>query len=172
MNLKQGGNTMKKLLVAVALSFVLIFTPSVYAALTLMDIGADELLKVYFNDDRPTGGNNLTMKLYCTNVTPADTNTAGSYTECAGGGYAAKTLTNGSWVVTTGNDPSDAVYAEQTYTFTGALTTNTTIYGYFVVDADGTLVWAELLGSTFTPANNGDNVKITPKFQLSKGTPS
>lgn len=172
MNLKQGGSTMKKLFLAVALSFVLIFTPSVYAALTLMDIGADEFLKVYFNDDRPTGGNNLTLKLFCLDVTPADTNTAGTYTECAGGGYAAKTLTNGSWVVTTGNDPSDATYAEQTFTFTGALTTNTTIFGYFVIDADGTLIWAEKLGSTFTPANNGDNVKITPKFQLSKGTPS
>lgn len=159
---------------AILLSVMLMIalTAPAQAALTLMDIGADEFLKVYFNNTRPAGGNNLTLKLYCTNVTPADTNTAASYTECAGGGYAAKTLTNGSWTVTTANDPSDAVYAEQTYTFTGALTTNPTIYGYYVVDADNTLVWAELFGSTFTPANNGDNVKVTPKCQLSKGTPS
>jgi hypothetical protein len=163
---------MKRLIVLLAMVCSIVLTVPSYAALTLMDIGADEFLKVYFNDDRPTGGNNLTLKLFCTDVTPADTNTAGTYTECTGGGYASKTLTNGSWTVSTGNDPSDAVYAEQTFTFTGVLTTNTTIYGYFVVDADGTLIWAEKLGSTFTPANNGDNVKITPKFQLSKGTPS
>lgn len=141
-------------------------------ALVLADIGADEFLKVYFNDDRPAGGNDLTLKLFATNTTPADTDTAGTYTEANGGGYSAKTLTNGSWTVSTGNDPSDAVYAEQTFTFTGPLTTNTTIYGYFVVDADGTLVWAEKFATSFTPTNNGDQLKLTPKFQLSKGTPS
>ena len=141
-------------------------------ALVLVDVGADEFLKVYFNDDRPTGGNNLTLKLFATDVTPADTDVAGTYTEATGGGYAALPLTNGSWTVTVGNDPSDAVYAQQTFTFTGALTTNPTVYGYFVVDADGTLVWAERLTAAFTPANNGDNIKITPKFQMSKGTPS
>lgn len=141
-------------------------------ALILADVGADELLKVYFNDDRPTGGNNLTLKLFCNDVTPIDTHTAGSYTEASGGGYAAKTLTNGSWTVTVGNDPSDATYAQQTFTFTGALTTNPTIYGYFVVDGDGTLIWAEVFAAAFTPANNGDQVKVTPQFQLSKGTPT
>jgi len=141
-------------------------------ALTLVDVGADEILKTYFNNTRPAGGNNHTLKLFATDVTPVDTHTAGSYTEAAGGGYASKTLTNGSWTVTTGNDPSDATYAQQTITFTGALTTNPNVYGYFVVDADGVLIYAEKLTAPFTPANNGDNIKITPKFQLSKGTPS
>jgi len=141
-------------------------------ALVLADIGADEILKTYFNNTRPSGGNNLTLKLFATDVTPADTNTAGSFTEANGGGYSAKTLNNGSWTVNAANDPSDAVYAEQTFTFTGPLTTNGTIYGYYVVDADGTLIWAEKFAATFTPANDGDQLKLTPKFQLSKGTPS
>jgi hypothetical protein len=163
---------MKRLLVVLILISVLMFSGIAQAALVLSDVGADVVLKGFFNDSWASGGRNLTLKLYCTNVTPADTNTAGSYTACTGGGYADKTLTNGSWTVSTGNDPSDATYAEQTFTFTGVLTTNTTIYGYYVLDADGVLVWAELLGSTFTPANNGDNVKLTPRFQLSKGTPN
>ncbi len=141
-------------------------------ALVLADVGADEILDTYFNNGRPAGGNSLTLKLFATNVTPADTNVAGDFTEATGGGYSAKTLTNGSWTVSSANDPSDAVYAEQTFTFTGALTTNGTIYGYFVVDADGTLIWAEKFATTFTPTNNGDQLKLTPKFQLSKGTPS
>ena len=139
-------------------------------ALVLTDLGADEILKTYFNNARPAGGNNLTLRLFCNDVTPAQTGT--SYTEATGGGYAAKTLTNGSWTVATANDPSDAVYAEQTFTFTGALTTNTTVYGYYVTDADNTVLWAETLTAAFTPANNGDNIKITPKFQLSSGTPA
>ena len=139
-------------------------------ALVLTDVGADELLKVYFNDDRPTGGNDLTLRLFVNDVTPGQAGI--SYTEAAGGGYAAVTLTNGSWTVNTANDPSDATYAQQTITFTGALTTNTTVYGYYVTDADDTVVWAERLTGSITPANNGDNIKITPKFQLSSGTPS
>ena len=141
-------------------------------ALILADVGADELLKIVFNNDRAAAGNNLTLKLFVSNTTPTQTSTAGSFTEAAGGGYVAKTLTMGSWTVTPANDPSDAVYAEQVFTFTGALTTNPTIYGYFVVDADGVLLWAERLTASFTPANNGDHLDITPKFQMSSGTPT
>lgn len=141
-------------------------------SLVLADVGADAILKAFFNNVRPAGGNNLTLKLFVNDVTPADTDTAATYTEASGGGYAAKTLTNGSWTVATGNDPSDAVYADQAFVFTGPLTTNLTVYGYYVEDADGVLQWSERLGSTFTPENNGDSLTITPKFQLSKGTPS
>jgi hypothetical protein len=143
-------------------------------ALILTDLGADQILKAYFNNAWPTS-KNLKLRLYCNNYTPVDTSVLGSFTEAAGGGYAAISLANGSWTVTTGNDPSDAVYAEQTFTFTGALTTNTTVYGYYLEDNDGSTgapVFAELLGTPFVPANNGDTLKLTIKFQLSKGTPA
>jgi hypothetical protein len=139
-------------------------------ALVLTDLGADELLKIIFNNDRATAGNNLTMRLFVNNVTPAQTGV--SYTEAVGGGYASQTLTMGSWTVTVGNDPSDAVYAQLTFSFTGPLTTNTTIYGYYVTDADGVVIYAEKFTTSFTPADPGDNVKITPKFQMSSGTPA
>lgn len=106
---------------------------------------------------------NLVYRLFATNVTPAETDTAASYTEAAGGGYAALTLTGASWTVT-GGAPSTAAYAQQTYTFTGVLTTNTTIFGYYVTQAiSGTLVLAETFTS-FTPAANGDNIKLTPQI--------
>jgi hypothetical protein len=143
-------------------------------ALVLADVGADQILKSYFNKTQPAGGNNLTLRLFVNNVTPNATggDTAATYTEAAGGGYAAVTLTAGSWTVTPANDPSDAIYAQQTFTFTGPLTTNTTIYGYYVTDGDGVLIFSERAGSSFQPANNGDTYKITPKFQMSYGTPS
>jgi hypothetical protein len=110
-----------------------------------------------------TSPENLVYRLFATNVTPAETDTAASYTEAAGGGYAAITMTGASWTVT-GGAPSTAAYAQQTYTFTGVLTTNTTIYGYFVTQAtSGTLVLAETFTS-FTPAANGDNIKLTPQI--------
>jgi hypothetical protein len=69
-------------------------------ALTLLDVGADQILKSYFNKTQPAGGNNLTLKLFTNNVTPSDAHTASNYTEASGGGYAAKTLTAGSFTVT------------------------------------------------------------------------
>lgn len=155
-------------------------------ALVIADIGADAILKAYFTDTRPANPD-LTIKLFVTDVTPVDTHTNASYTEAAGGGYVSKTLTtavfsNGvtsGWTVTVGNDPSDAVYSDDAdvdgkviWTFTGALTTNPTIYGYWVVDNDGTLIFAEKLTTSFTPANNGDQLKVTVKIQASKGTPA
>lgn len=141
-------------------------------AIVLADVGADVFLKIIFNDDWPGGGIDLTLKLYTNNYTPLDTSVAGDFSEASGGGYAAKTLSNGSWTVTVGSDPSDAAYAEQTWTFTGALAGTATIYGWFIVDADGVLIMAEKFDYSLTPAKNGDQLRATPKFQLSKGTPT
>lgn len=139
-------------------------------AMILCDVGSDLILNTFFNN---TAAQNLKLKLFCTDVTPASDDVVGDYTEAVGGDYAAKTLTNNSWTVATGNDPSDAVYAQQTFTFTGELTTNKDIYGYFVTDNAGTtLVWAEKFGQLFHPYNNGDQLLVTPKFQLSYGTPA
>lgn len=106
---------------------------------------------------------NLVLRLFTNNITPSETDTVATYTEATGGGYAAITLTGATWTVTAGA-PSTASYPQQTFTFTGALTTNTTIYGYYMTRATSNdLVLAETFTS-FTPANNGDNVKITPQI--------
>lgn len=109
---------------------------------------------------------NQTLRLFANNITPAETDTTGTYTEAAGGGYAAKTLTGtlsgSTWTVTAGA-PSSGAYPEQTWTFTGALTTNPTVYGYYLEGAtSGDLLWAERAASSFTPANNGDTIDLTP----------
>lgn len=140
-------------------------------ALVLADVGADQILKAYFNNNWPVS-KNLKLRLYENNYTPVDTSTLANFTQATAPGYAAISLINGSWTITPANDPSDAVYAEQTFTFTGA---GNTIYGYYIEDNDGTsgvLIWAELFAASFTPANNGDQIKVTPKFQMSKGTPT
>lgn len=142
-------------------------------ALILADQGAVQILQAYFNNSWPAS-KDLVVKLYCNNYTPVDSSTTSNFTEAAGGGYVTKTLTNGSWSESNVGGIEQEAYAQLTWTFTGPLTTNPTIYGYFVVGNNGTgnLVWAELLGATFTPNNNGDQLLITPVFQMSKGTPT
>ena len=142
-------------------------------ALVLADLGADVILGTFFV---ATAVQDLHLKLFVTNVTP-DPNggdVIGDYTEAAGGGYAQKDLARGAgWTLTPADNPSDVIYTQQTFTFTGPLTTNTVIYGYYVTNAAETvLIWAEKLAQSFTPYNNSDQLLITPKFQLSYGTPA
>ena len=134
-------------------------------ALLVPDVGEVKLLDRAL---RLSAEENLTLKLFSNDYTPVEGSVAGDFTESAGGGYAAKTLTNGSWgAAATAGGTTSSAYAEQTFTFTGALTTNPNIYGYYIVGAtSGTLYWAERAAATFTPANNGDTYKVTPRIEL------
>lgn len=136
-------------------------------AFILADTGAASFLT-----ERLRSGKDLTLALFATNVTPADSSTVSSFTEAAGGGYASKTLTGGSWTI--GDDGAgiqQAAYAQQVWTFTGALTTNPVIYGYLIKDGT-TLLGAELLTTAFQPDAGGGVLRITPVLKLSKGTPT
>jgi len=150
--------------------------------LIFADTGADSQLKAWLNNQRPAAGGDLTLKLFTNDITPEDFHTAENYTEATGGGYAPKTLIMGNWTVAIVNFGTTeapvlialATYAKQTFTFTGPLTGGAKIIGYYLVDADGILQWAERLpdSAQLTPANDGDAQMITPKFKSSKGTPT
>jgi len=129
--------------------------------MTILVPNTGEVIALSYLVNKVATPENLIYGLFATNVTPAETDTAATYTEAVGGGYAALTMTGANWTVT-GGAPSSAAYAQQTWTFTGALTTNATIYGYFVIRATSVdLVLAETFPS-FTPTANGDNIKLTP----------
>lgn len=133
----------------------------------LTDAGAVAILTKYFQT-----GTDHVLHLFCTDVTPVDTDVLATYTPAAGGGYASKTLTAANFVVSVVADIAQVVYAEQSFIFTGPLTTNGTVYGYYVTDASATVIYSERLDSPFTPTINGDTLSITLKFQLSKGVPA
>ena len=139
----------------------------------LANTGAVDILNSFFNNVFPVS-KDCKLKLFTNNHSPASTDTASTYTEAAGGGYTAITLSNGSWVQSLANSIEQVAYAQQTFGFTGALTTNPIVYGYYIVDgaASPALIAAGLLTAPFTPANNGDQIQITPIIQLSHGTPS
>lgn len=131
--------------------------------MTILVPNVGENIALSYLVGKTTTVRNLVYKLFATNVTPAETDTHSTYTEATGGGYADKTLTGASWTVTNGA-PTQASYAEQTWTFTGALTTNVTIHGYYVLRAtDGDLVLAETF-SAYTPTTNGDQILLTPRI--------
>ncbi len=127
--------------------------------LVVPNAGEELALKNFLNHTAPQ---NQKLKLFKSNTTPAETDTAGSYTESTFTGYAEAALTGTSWVVTPGA-PSSAAYAQQTFT-SSADQSAENAYGYYVVQAtSGILMWAErFTGAPYAIQNNGDNIKITP----------
>jgi hypothetical protein len=101
-----------------------------------------------------------TLRLFSNDYTPVAASTEANLTEVAGGGYAAIALTASNWVTTPGS-PTSTTYPQQTFTFTGATNAPGTIYGYYITDNNGKLIFAERFAAFFTPANNGDTVKVT-----------
>lgn len=109
---------------------------------------------------------NLVLKLFKSNTTPAETDTAATYTEADFTGYSSATLTNAGWTVSEGA-PSNAEHAQQTFT-SSADQTSQDVYGYYVVGGtSGEIYWAERFSDgPYAVANNGDNIKVTPKITL------
>jgi hypothetical protein len=104
------------------------------------------------------------LKLYSSNTTPSENDSGTTYTELAGNGYAAINLTAANWTITEGA-PTEAVYPQQTWTFTGAAGN---VYGYYIVGAtSGKVLWAERFADgPYNIALAGDAIKVTPKFTL------
>lgn len=111
--------------------------------------------------NKVTTTENLVLKLFSNNIVPSDTDTATTYTEVSGGGYAAKILTGSTWTVTGGI----ASYTPQTFTFTGSVGN---VYGYYVVrETTLDLVFAERFTSgPFDVQTSGDIITITLNLNL------
>lgn len=130
--------------------------------LLVPNVGEVDMLGMFVNK---TTQENLILKLYSNDKTPAEADVAGDYTETDFTGYAAITLTGASWVITPGA-PSTASYAKQTFTSSAAQTKN--CYGYFLVGAtSGVLKFAERFASPpYAMTNIGDKIDVTLNLTL------
>lgn len=111
------------------------------------------------------GPEDQTLKLYTSNTTPAEGDTSATYTEAAGSGYAAKTLTRGTWgAAATATGTTSKAYPQQTWTFSGSLGP---VYGYYIEGAVGAeLLWAERTFPSGQSFENGWQLKLTAKLEL------
>lgn len=127
-------------------------------ALLVPNNGEGDALQYFTNKAAPE---NLVLRLFTNNVTPGEADTAASYTEAAGNGYASITLTGATWGAPSEGAPSSIAYPQQTFTFTGALGN---VYGYYLTRAtSGRIALAErFTDGPYNIVNNGDQIKITP----------
>lgn len=129
-------------------------------ALVVTNSGEVIALEYLVNKDAPE---DLVLRLFQSNTTPAETDVTATYTEANFTGYSAITLTGASWGAGSGGAPSSITYgSQQTFTCSGA--SSNSIYGYYVTrSVTGDLVWAERDASApFSITTSGDNIKITP----------
>lgn len=109
-------------------------------------------------------GTNLELLLFTNALgSPDETITAATLTEPTGGGYARKTLTDGSWTVT--NDT--ATYAKQTFTATGGAMTGA-IYGYAIVTKGTTprIIAIEIDSNAPYTMLENDTYDVTPTIKV------
>lgn len=138
-------------------------------AIKVTDAGGQFMLNVLFGATaKPTI---FTIQLFTDSNPLADSDTNTSHIIASGGGYADKTFSNNATVALGGSGIPEALWGAQVWTFNEALTDNESIKGYQVLSGT-TLLWEELLAAPFTPANNGDQLSITPKFRAGNGTPA
>jgi hypothetical protein len=121
--------------------------------------GEGTALANFVNKTAPEDG---VLKLFTNNITPAETDTAATYTEAAWTGYASQALTGAAATVTEGA-PSNAAWPQKTFASTAdqAAASN---YGYMVVGAvSGKIKWAErFTGAPYVVQNNGDQIQVIP----------
>jgi hypothetical protein len=130
-------------------------------ALVIPNNSEVKLLNNLLNISSPT---NTILHLYSNNLTPSSTTVIGNVTEVAAGGYAAITLTSTSWTVaTSGGGVTTASYPEQTFN----ITTSATIYGYYITNLAGDLLWLErFTAAPFQLPGSGGQVLITSQLSL------
>lgn len=128
-------------------------------ALNVPSVGSHKILEAIVNKTAPE---NLSLRLYINNITPADTDTAGTYTVATFPGYANITLTGASW----GTAASETITYGSQQSFDCSGTSTDDVYGYYVVQAtSGVLMWSERAASAPIAIRvSGDSVKITPSI--------
>lgn len=131
-------------------------------ALVLPNQGERNSLDMWLSDAAPEA---QTLKLYENDVTPAEGDTAATYTEATIAGYAAKALARATWNAATsdGGGITSKTYPGQLFSFTGT----GIVVGYFIIKATaGTILWAERMfaspGQTF---NNADSLTLNIAIQ-------
>lgn len=130
-------------------------------ALLIPNNGEGDGLRAFVNHTAMT---DLVLRLYSSNTTPAETDTAATYTETTFTGYSAVTLTGANWTITEGA-PSSAAYAQQQFT-SSAGSQSESVYGLFMTRATGgRIALAErFTDGPYSIVNDGDYIRVTPQI--------
>ena len=118
---------------------------------------------------RQVVGQAASVHLFSNKRTPTRHDGVSDFIEVDGGGYQALALDPSKWVVEDADGGSKGTYPMHTWRFSGAAGY---VYGYFVADKNGKLLWAEMLNGAFLAANPGDFFTLKLAFTLRRAPAS
>lgn len=104
-----------------------------------------------------------TLKLFQNNHTPTVGDVNADYTEATFTGYAGVALGTWNAAFLNGSNQGEIDANPVTFTRTAGATSNT-IYGAYVVDNAGDVVYAEKFSAPISMASTGDAFTYTPRF--------
>ncbi len=126
--------------------------------------GEVEIGEIIVNKKAPT---TWTLKLFKDDHTPADGDTAASFTEADFPGYSPIQLLGANWTSTPGA-PTLMQHPQQIFTLTQNISTMN-IYGYYCVNGNNKLMTEERFSDGPYPLSEANNkIRVTPKFQIKK----
>jgi hypothetical protein len=109
---------------------------------------------------------NFKLKLFTNNYTPTNADTPASFTEATFTGYAAITLTRSvsgsTWTINSSSSPAVASYPAQSFNATSAQT----VYGYYITNAAGTIVYGADKFSSAISLTNPSTLNFTPQITM------
>ena len=119
----------------------------------------DLALKTALSVDEP-----FTLRLFKNDYTPIATSAVGDLTEADFTDYTAKTLNRSGWSASTTITGAASITYGTAQTWTCGATGNT-VYGAYVLDGSGNLVWAERFAEERVLVSS-DTITYTPTLTL------
>ena len=130
-------------------------------SITAPNVGEILLLKYMLNNTAPSDVN---VHLYTNNVTPAETDVIGTYTEATDPAYSAVSCPGASWTFATVGGVSSATHSDLNFSFS----TTISIYGVYVTDStDSSLLLTQRLDvAPLNYGSSGGNLDLEPEITL------
>lgn len=120
--------------------------------------------KLQLLNEKRTFLNTCTLRLFQNNLQPTDANVVADFTEATFDGYAAQPLDDFGVAALDQNNKGRIVAPLHTFTATGGVTANQ-IYGYYVTDPAGALVYSDRnAAAPVTVSGDGSAYTVVPAF--------
>lgn len=129
------------------------------ASIRLYDGASVDLCTTYLNGVASPGA--FWYHAFVNDFSPSPATVIGAFTECTTAGYSAEHVLNSGWVPVT--SPSGTTRAVNSL-FAWVLTDAVTLYGYYVEDGSGNLLWSQRFDTPVVFGALGGTVTIEPAF--------
>lgn len=130
-------------------------------AVIMSEVALSKILDLYLNGS----GSSIvgSWRLYSNDYTPVPGMLVGAFTEVTASGYAPVSVLDTGWTLTlAGTGLYDGTNDAIAFTMDEAVT----VYGYYVLDGDGDVAWAQRFATPVVLPSFGGTITLQPRLEL------